>query len=497
MDIRFVTSGGGDAVAVMGGEGGHLFAAGQALDAATNGRIAKALKAARFTGSAGQAVDVFAPDGVDYERVVVIGVGKPDAADGMAVERWAGAAVKRMLTGGGEKIALMPDALPGVAAAEVAAHAAMGARLAAYRFDTYRTKMKPEQTPTLKAVDIVMDGPAAARARAEKDAAVAEGVFFARDLVSEPANILYPDSFAERLRDLETLGVEVEILGPTQMEKLGMGALLGVAQGSQRPGRLVTMFWKGARSKTGRPLALVGKGVTFDTGGISIKPAAAMDEMKGDMGGAAAVAGTIKALAQRKAKANVVGVVALVENMPGANAQRPGDIVTTMSGQTIEVLNTDAEGRLILADAVWYAQDKFSPSAVIDLATLTGAVIVALGNEHAGLYSNDDDLAQSIVSAAQAEGEPVWRMPLGAAYDKLIDTPNADMKNIAGKPVAGSIVGAQFVKRFVKDGTPWAHLDIAGTAWKSGPYEDPLSPAWATGYGVRLLNRLIANKYED
>jgi leucyl aminopeptidase len=257
------------------------------------------------------------------------------------------------------------------------------------------------------------------------------------------------------------------------------------------------MVWNGSSDKKGKPVALVGKGVTFDTGGISLKPGAGMDEMKGDMGGAAAVAGAMKAIALRKAKANVVGVVALVENMPGANAQRPGDIVTTMSGQTIEVLNTDAEGRLILADAVWYAQDKYDPSAVIDLATLTGAVIVALGNEHAGLFSNDEDLAQAITSAATAEGEPVWRLPLNAAYDKLIDTPNADMKNIAGKPVAGSIVGAQFVKRFVKDGTPWAHLDIAGTAMKSGPYEDPLSPAWATGYGVRLLNRLIANRYED
>jgi leucyl aminopeptidase len=219
--------------------------------------------------------------------------------------------------------------------------------------------------------------------------------------------------------------------------------------------------------------------------------------MKGDMGGAAAVAGAMKAIALRKAKANVVGVVALVENMPGASAQRPGDIVSTMSGQTIEVLNTDAEGRLILADAVWYAQDKFDPSAVIDLATLTGAVIIALGHENAGMFSNDEDLAHAITAAGQAEGEPVWRLPLSAAYDKLIDTPNADMKNIAGKPVAGSIVGAQFVKRFIKDGTPWAHLDIAGTAWKAGPYEDPLSPAWATGYGVRLLNRLIQNRYEE
>jgi len=414
----------------------------------------------------------------------------------MAVERWAGHAVRRVLTSGAEKLVLQPDALPGVSKAESGAHAAMGARLAAYRFDTYRTKLKPEQKPTLTAVEISMDGPAAAKARAEKDAAVVEGVFFARDLVSEPPNVLYPETFAERLRDLETIGVEVDILEPAAMERLGMGALLGVAQGSSHPARLVAMKWNGG-AKGAKPLALVGKGVTFDTGGISLKPGAGMDEMKGDMGGAAAVAGAMKAIALRKAKANVVGVVALVENMPGANAQRPGDIVNTMSGQTIEVLNTDAEGRLILADAVYYAQDKYEPTAVVDLATLTGAVIVALGHEHAGLYSNDEDLAHAITVAGQAEGEAVWRMPLNAAYDKMIDTPNADMKNISGKPAAGSIVGAQFIKRFVKEGTPWAHIDIAGTAWKPGPYEDPLSPAWATGYGVRLLNRLIQNRYEE
>jgi len=497
MDIRFVTAGGGDVVAVMATEGGDLLDAGRALDTAAGGRIAKAMKATRFTGGAGQVVDVLAPDGVDFARVLVIGVGKPEAADGMSVERWAGHAVRRTLTSGADKLVLQPDALPGVTKAEAGAHAAMGARLATYRFDTYRTKLKPEQQPSLTAVEIMLDGPAAARARAEKDAAIVEGVFFARDLVSEPPNVLYPESFAERLRDLETLGVEVEILEPETMEKLGMGALLGVAQGSSRPARLVSMFWRGAGSKKAKPVALVGKGVTFDTGGISIKPAAAMDEMKGDMGGAAAVAGAMKALAQRKAKANIVGVVALVENMPGANAQRPGDIVHTMSGQTIEVLNTDAEGRLILADAVWYAQDKFEPVAVIDLATLTGAVIVALGHEMAGMCSNDEELAASITAAGQAEGELVWRLPLGPAYDKLIDSPNADMKNIAGKPMAGSTIGAQFIKRFIKDGTPWAHLDIAGTAWKPGPYDDPLSPAWATGYGVRLLNRLIANKYEE
>ncbi|MEZ5972436.1 MAG: leucyl aminopeptidase [Hyphomonadaceae bacterium] len=496
MDIRFVTAGGGDVVAVMATDGGDLLAAGKALDAAASGRIAKAMKAANFKGGAGQVTDILAPDGVDFARVLVIGIGKADAADGMTVERWAGHAVKRVLTSGAEKLVLQPDALPSVSKAEAGAHAAMGARLAGYRFDTYRTKLKPDQKPTLTTVEIAMDGPAAAKARADKDAAVVEGVFFARDLVSEPPNVLYPESFAERLRDLETIGCEVEVLEPETMARLGMGALLGVAQGSSRPARLVAVKWNGG-SKGSKPIALVGKGVTFDTGGISLKPGAGMDEMKGDMGGAAAVAGTMKAIALRKAKANVVGVVALVENMPGANAQRPGDIVNTMSGQTIEVLNTDAEGRLILADAVWYAQDKYEPSALIDLATLTGAVIVALGHENAGMFSNDEDLAHAITSAGQAEGEPVWRLPLSAAYDKLIDTPNADMKNIAGKPVAGSIVGAQFVKRFIKDGMPWAHMDIAGTAWKSGPYEDPLSPAWATGYGVRLLNRLIQNRYEE
>ena len=496
MDIRFVTAGGGDVVAVMATDGGELLAAGKALDTASSGRIAKAMKAANFKGGVGQVTDILAPDGVDFARVLVIGVGKPDAADGLAVERWAGHAVKRVLTSGAEKLVLQPDALPSVSKAEAGSHAAMGARLAAYRFDTYRTKLKPDQKPSLTTVEISMDGPAAAKARAEKDAAIVEGVFFARDLVSEPPNVLYPETFAERLRDLETIGCEVDILEPAAMERLGMGALLGVAQGSSRPARLVAIKWNGG-SKGAKPVALVGKGVTFDTGGISLKPGAGMDEMKGDMGGAAAVAGAMKAIALRKAKANVVGVVALVENMPGANAQRPGDIVNTMSGQTIEVLNTDAEGRLILADAVWYAQDKYEPSALIDLATLTGAVIIALGNENAGMFSNDEDLAHAITAAGQTEGEPVWRLPLSAAYDKLIDTPNADMKNIAGKPVAGSIVGAQFVKRFIKDGTPWAHLDIAGTAWKSGPYEDPLSPAWATGYGVRLLNRLIQNRYEE
>jgi leucyl aminopeptidase len=497
MDIQFVTEGSGDVVAVMAGEGGEFLAAAKALDTSAGGRLTKAAKAARFTGGAGQVVDVLAPDGVDFARVLIIGLGKLDKADGLAVERWAGNAVKRVLTSGAERLVLQPDQLPSLARADAAAHAALGARLSSYRYDNFRTKLKPEQKPTLKHVAIALEHTAAARARAEIDVAIAEGVFFARDLVSEPPNLLYPESYAARLKELESLGVEVEILDVPAMEKLGMGSLLCVGQGSHRPSRLVTMFWKGAASKKAKPVALVGKGVTFDTGGISLKPGAGMDEMKGDMGGSAAVAGAMKALALRKAKANVVGVVALVENMPGPNATRPGDIVTSMSGQTIEVLNTDAEGRLILADAVWYAQEQFQPTAVVDLATLTGAVIVALGHEYAGFYANDEELAQAIQSAGANEGEQVWRMPLGPAYDKMIDSPNADMKNISGKPAGGSIIGAQFIKRFVKDGTPWAHIDIAGTAWKPGPYEDPTSPAWATGYGVRLLNRLVANKYEE
>jgi leucyl aminopeptidase len=405
--------------------------------------------------------------------------------------------VRRLLTWGVERISLLPDGFKGVPAAEAAARSAVGSRLAAYRFDKYRTKLKAEQKPTLNEVLVVTEAPAAAQARYEKEGATVEGVLLARDLVNEPANILFPSEFANRIKELQNLGVEVEVLGAAELSKLGMNALLGVGRGSRRETQLVTMSWRGARAKTAQPVALIGKGVTFDTGGISIKPATGMEEMKGDMGGAAAVVGAMKTLAQRKARANVVGLVGLVENMPDGDAQRPGDIVVSMSGQTIEVINTDAEGRLVLADVLWYAQEKFNPAAMIDLATLTGAIIVSLGHDHAGLFSNDDDLAHAIQLAATTEGEPIWRMPLGASYDKLIDSPNADMRNIAGKPSAGSIVGAQFIARFVKPGVPWAHLDIAGVAWKPGPYEDPTAPNWATGYGVRLLNRLVANRFEE
>ena len=497
MDVRFVTEGKGDAIAVMATEGAALTPHAQSVEARAGGAIARAIAASRFTGAAGQVLEILSPHGLDAARLLVIGMGPIDKIEPLSVERWAGSAVRRVLTSGAEKLVLMPDFFPGAPAAEAAVRAAAGARLAAYRWDIYRTKLKPEQRPSLNEVQVEVEAPAAAIARYESLSAVVDGVLFARDLVNEPANILYPQSYAERIKELESLGLEIEVLGEEALEALGMGALLGVGIGSVRETHLVTLSWKGARNKSAQPLALVGKGVTFDTGGVSIKPAAGMDEMKGDMGGSAVVVATMKALATRKARANVVGIVGLVENMADGAAQRPGDIVTSMSGQTIEVLNTDAEGRLVLADAVWYAQEKFNPSAIVDFATLTGAIITALGHEHAGLFSNDDDLAHALTMAGRDEGEPLWRLPISGAYDKMIDSPNADMKNIAGKPAAGSIVGAQFIQRFIKPGVPWAHLDIAGVAWKPGPYEDPLSPSWATGWGVRLVNRLVATRYEE
>jgi leucyl aminopeptidase len=498
MDVRFVNDIRGEAVAVMATEGAVLAPAAAALDAKSQGALQRAIGASRFSGAPGQVIELVAPAGLDAHRVLIIGVGAGDKVDALAVEKWAGAAVKRVLTAGHDKLSLVTEGFKNVTAAEAASRAAVGSRLAAYRFDRYRTKLKPEQKPSLLEVHVVTDGPAAAQNRYESEASVVDGVFLARDLVNEPPNVLHPPEFAARCKAiLEPLGVEVEILGVEAMTKLGMNTLLGVGQGSVKESQLVVMKWAGAKNKAAQPLALVGKGVTFDTGGISLKPGAGMDEMKGDMGGAAAVVGAMRAIAARKAKANVVGLIGLVENMPDGNAQRPGDIVTSMSGQTVEVLNTDAEGRLVLADVVWYAQEKHNPTAVVDLATLTGAIIIALGHEHAGLFSNDDDLAGAITAAGAAEGEPVWRLPQSPAYDKMMDSPNADMKNISGKPAAGSITGAQFIGRFIKPGTPWAHIDIAGTAWKPGPYEDPTSPAWATGYGVRLLNKLVAQRYEE
>jgi leucyl aminopeptidase len=396
------------------------------------------------------------------------------------------------LNAGSSALTVLAELAEGAMAPDQAAALGMGIRLRAYRFDRYKTKKKDGEDAPLRAdVSVAVEDVAATRKAFAPDAHIADGVIIARDLVNEPPNVLYPEEFARRAAALRKFGVVVEVLDVKAMTKLGMGALLGVAQGSARPGRMVVMRWNGGKAGE-QPIAFIGKGVCFDTGGISIKPSGSMEDMKGDMGGAACVVGLMHALAARKAKANVVGAIGLVENMPDGNAQRPGDIVTSMSGQTIEIINTDAEGRLVLADVLWYVAQKFKPKFMVDLATLTGAIMVALGTEYAGLFSNNDELADRLAKVGLETGERVWRMPLGPEYDKLIDSQFADMKN-AGVRNGGSITAAQFLQRFV-DGTPWAHLDIAGTAM--GAPKSEINQSWGSGYGVRLLDRLVADYYE-
>ncbi len=363
----------------------------------------------------------------------------------------------------------------------------LGLALRAYGFDDHKTADKEDAEPAT----IYCAKPDEARDEAEAAKAVAEGVFFTRDLVNEPANILTTQEFADRLTAMKDLGLKVEVLEEKDLEKLGMGALLGVGQGSDAPSKVVVMEWNGGGEE--KPLALIGKGVVFDTGGISLKPAAGMEDMTMDMGGAGVVSGVMRTLALRKAKANVVGLVGLVENMPDARAQRPGDVVTSMKGDTIEVINTDAEGRLVLCDVMWYAQERFEPTGMIDLATLTGAIIIGLGHENAGVFSNSDPLCTAFLKAAGAEGEGAWRLPLAQAYDDLLKSRIADMKNVGGR-AAGSITAAQFLGRFVKDETPWIHLDIAGVA--SVKSDTMLAPKGATGWGVMALDRLVRDEYE-
>jgi leucyl aminopeptidase len=455
--------------------------------------IRAAAEAANFKGAQRTALDILAPSGLDASRLVVVGVasGKENAPIDMAM---LGGFVFGKV-GGAQRVEVAFEAPSATWDGAAAADFALGLRLRGYRFDKYKTrKMETdEENATVPEFVIGSSHAAAARSASRDRFAIAEGVEIARDLVNEPPNVLFPTEFADRAKALDKLGVEAIVLDEKAMGKLGMNALLGVGRGSARDSRLVTLRWNGARSKRTKPIAVIGKGVCFDSGGISIKPAAGMEDMKGDMGGAATVVGLMHALASRKARAHVVGVIGLVENMPGGNAIRPGDVLTSMSGQTIEVVNTDAEGRLVLADALFYARQTFSPRAMIDLATLTGAIIVALGQEYAGLFSNDDELAQRLIAAGEATGEKAWRMPLARSYDKLIDSKIADMKNTGGRH-GGSITAAQFLQRFVKD-TPWAHIDVAGVAMGS-PSSD-INPSWASGWGVRLLNRLIAESYED
>ena len=453
-------------------------------------QVTAALDRQRFEGEASSVSEQFVDDVGTSRRVLLIGIGGGGASNETA-EKLGGTAAARLLTSG-EKSAVID--LSGLGFdADGAARVALAAALRTWRYDRYRTKLKENQKPTLTEITIVGGAKDAEQRYKTRWAPVIEGVSLTRELVTEPANIIYPESFVERVRaSLDGIGVEIEVLDRAQMTKLGMGALLGVAQGSIREARLLILRWNGA-DKDGQPTAFVGKGVTFDTGGISIKPAAGMEAMKWDMGGAGAVAGALKTLALRKAKANIVGICGLVENMPGGNAQRPGDVVTTMSGQTVEVINTDAEGRLVLADAVTYVQRNYKPGTIVDLATLTGAILISLGHEWAGLFSNNEDLAGQLTKAGTESGDKLWRMPLAEPFDRLIDSPIADMKNV-GPREGGSITAAQFIQRFIENGVKWAHVDMAGKAWSDKPsatYEKG-----ATGFGVRLLDQFVADTLE-
>jgi leucyl aminopeptidase len=463
----------------------------QALGTATD-IVKRAATANKFKAKLGAVLDILAPEGLRADRLIVIGLGKVSDLTERDFLKLGGVAAGKI--GTRSPAAMVVAELPTAAMTPAqAASVALGMQLRAYRFDRYKTRKKDDDSigTTRADIAIAVDNVAAARKAFAPQSHIGDGVLLARELVNEPPNVLFPVEFARRASLLRKLGVNVEVLDVKAMTKLKMGALLGVGQGSTRPSRTVIMRWNGGK-RGDAPIAFVGKGVCFDTGGISIKPAGNMEEMKGDMGGAACVVGLMHALAARKAKVNVVGAIGIVENMPDGNAQRPGDIVTSMSGQTIEIINTDAEGRLVLADVLWYVAKKFKPKFMIDLATLTGAIMVALGTEYAGLFSNNDQLADRLGQAGQATGERVWRMPLGAEYDKLIDSQFADMKNTGGRH-GGSITAAQFLQRFV-DGTPWAHLDIAGTAM--GAPKTDINQSWGSGYGVRLLERLVAEHYE-
>lgn len=481
----------GGTVVVFADQDLALGAVGGELESASRGLIAKAAKTARFTGKSGTVLDLVAPAGLGLDRLIVIGVGATGALDDGEWMKLGGVVAGKIPTTAGSATVIAETAA-GTVSPENAAALAFGFRLGAYSFDRYKTKKKEGESDSAlaKLTVLVANVSGTKKAHAPREA-LGDGVLQARDLVNTAPNDLGPPEFAEICKGLADVGVEVEVLTEKEMSALGMRALLGVGQGSVRGSRLAIMHWKGGKSGDA-PVCLIGKGVTFDTGGISIKPAQNMEDMKGDMAGAAAVVGAMRAIAGRKAKANVVGLVGLVENMPDGNAQRPGDVVKSMSGQTIEIINTDAEGRLVLADVLWYAQDRFKPKAMIDLATLTGAIMVALGHENAGLFANDDALANSLLDASKATGEKLWRMPLSAEYDKLMDSKVADVKNSGGR-YAGAISAAQFLQRFVNS-VPWAHLDIAGTGF--GVNASDLNRSWGPGYGVRLLDRYVADRVE-
>ena len=466
------------AIGVM--EERKLLKLGKQLDRSVGGLLSSAMASSRFTGKAHQSLSVFTPKG----RVVLYGLGKGENIDELWAEA-AGGNIRAHLAGSGEsEVSVVFEGHPG-AGKEIetrAARLAYGAVLRAYSFDKYKTKRKAEDKPTLKKMSVLVEGHAKARARFKDLSEIATGVALTRDLVSEPPNVLHPESYAERCKSLKDVGIKVEILGEAKMEKLGMGALLGVSRGShEAPALIVLEYFGTAKSKA--PTVIVGKGVSFDTGGISLKPSAGMDEMKMDMSGAATTLATLQAVSSLKLPINVVGIVGAVENMPGGSAIKPGDILKSMSGKTIEVLNTDAEGRLVLADALTYA-GRYKPKEVIDLATLTGAVLMALGHQGAAVIGTDPDMITRLKKAGDATGERVWEMPLWEEFEKAVKSDIADLKNIASPGVgAGTITAAAFLKAFAGD-QPWTHIDIAGTAWGA---EKPYTTKGASGYGVRLL----------
>jgi leucyl aminopeptidase len=466
-------------------------AAAKKMLSAADAQLRRAAAADRFTGKSGSVLDIVAPQALDVPRLIVVGTGKEGEIKPRDIVKLGGIAMGK-LPAAAAQATIYAEFGAGALKPDQVADLSLGVRLRAYSFDRYKTKRKEGEERADKVdIGIACANPAAAEKAWGRSMAIADGVVLARDLINEPANVLYPAEFARRASALSKLGVTVEVLDVAAMRKLGMGALLGVGQGSAHDSRLVVMRWNGGK-RGADSIAFIGKGVCFDTGGISIKPAQGMEDMKGDMAGAACVVGLMHALAARKAKVNAIGAIGLVENMPDGKAQRPGDIVKTMSGQTIEIINTDAEGRLVLADALHYVNKRFKPKFMINLATLTGAIIVALGQEYAGLFSNNDKLVERLTKAGEATGERVWRMPLGPEYDKMIDSKFADMKNTGGR-WAGSITAAQLLQRFV-DKTPWAHLDIAGTALGS-PQTD-INKSWSSGWGVRLLDRLVEDYYE-
>ncbi len=477
-------------VVAEGGKWGKLV---KELDKQTGGQLTRAAKAADFTGKRDSSLQIAAPEKTTLTRVVLFGAGDPGKLNSLEMELIGGKIAGTLKSSKTTTASIYTDIIgkSDVDSSQAAAFIGSGARLRIYDFNQYKTKKKTPAKEQLASITVLTGSATAARKLYADLEAIAVGVHMARDLVNEPANVLTPPEFAARAKALSKLGVKVQVLSEKQMEKLGMGSLLSVGEGSIHPSQLAIMRWDGG-PKSQKPVAFVGKGVTFDTGGISLKPGNGMWDMKGDMGGAACVTGLMAALAGRKAKANVVGVIGLVENMPDAKATRPGDVVTSMSGQTIAVLNTDAEGRLVLADALWYTQKKFKPQFMVNLATLTGAILVALGSHHAGLFSNNDELSERLSELGEKTGEKVWRLPLAKEYDKLIDSDIADMKNIGGR-FAGSITAAQFLQRHVND-TPWVHLDIAGTAMDSP--KTAINQSWSSGWGVRLLDRLVAEYYE-